>query len=47
MEGKEAAVTADGIVSILVIKKLDQLLTLVVGGEDGGARGAGEPFKRN
>ena len=35
VEGKEAAVAADGIVSISVIKKLDQPLTLVVGGEDG------------
>ena len=37
MEGREAAEAADGIVSILVMKKLPVLLT-IVGGEDGGDR---------
>jgi len=34
--GREAAEAADQIVSILVTKKLHELLTLVVEGEDGG-----------
>ena len=42
-EGREAAEEADQIVSVLVTKKLHELLTLVVGGEDGGKRGEGEP----
>jgi len=47
VEGREAAETADQIVSILVTKKLHELLTLVVRGEDAGDKGEGETFKRN
>jgi len=36
VEGREAAEAADQIVSILVTKKLHEVLTLVAGGEDGG-----------
>lgn len=46
MRERETGQGADQIVSILVTKKL-VFLVLIVGGEDGGGRREGEPFKNN